>query len=249
MLINLDAKSLEWVTAVYLSGDKVGRQELANGDDIHARNQMGLKLPDRTTAKRFLFRTIYCDESGGGAYAFANDPEFSHVSSRTSYWQERIDQFYLKYKDLAKWHQTILTDVGQTGRLSMPWGREYVFLRKEKNGEKLWPKTQIYNYPVQGLGAELMSIVRVSLAKRLRAMQLEHKEVATVHDSVLIDAPQENLAPICKCVYNVFRDVPKNFERLFGIPFDMELNVEIQAGPTWGNMQLVDKETLLCVSK
>lgn len=249
MLINLDAKSLEWVTAVYLSGDEVGRAELKEGFDIHSRNQDALHLPTRTIAKVFLFRTIYCDEAGGGAYAFANDPEFAHVSSSTRYWQERIDGFYLKYKGLAKWHSTILTTVGQSGRLSMPYGREYVFLRKEKNGEKLWPKTQIYNYPVQGLGAELMAIVRVSLAKRLAALAIEHKLVATVHDSVLIDAPEETLAPICKVVYDVFRDVPKNFEKLFGIPFDMDLNVEIQAGPTWGNMQLVDKETLLCVSK
>ncbi len=239
MLINLDAKSLEWVTAVFLSGDKIGRAELASGDDVHARNQAALALPERTTAKRFLFRTIYCDEESGGAYAFANDPEFSHVSSSTRYWQERIDKFYLKYKDLAKWHTEILTTVGASGRLSMPWGREYVFLRKEKNGEKVWPKTQIYNYPVQGLGAELMAIVRVSLAKRLAAMKLEHKLVATVHDSVLIDAPEESVDKIIPIVYNVFRDVPMNFERLFNIPFDMKLNVEIQTGPTWGNMEVV----------
>jgi DNA polymerase I-like protein with 3'-5' exonuclease and polymerase domains len=124
----------------------------------------------------------------------------------------------------------------------MPWGREYVFLRTERNGEKKWPKTQIYNYPVQGLGAELMAIVRVSLAKRLAAANIKLEIIATVHDSVLIDAPEENLAPISAIVYNVFRDVPKNFERLFGIPFDMELNVEIHAGPTWGNMQLLDKD-------
>ncbi len=248
MLINLDTKSLEWVAAVYLSGDKIGREELNSGDDIHERNQSDLKLPTRLVAKRFLFRTIYCDEESGGAYAFANDPEFSHVSTSTRYWQERINQFYFKYKGLAKWHTHLLTTVGSVGRLSMPWGREYVFLRKEKNGEKIWPKTQIYNYPVQGLGAELMAIVRVSLAKRLAAGMLKAKLVGTVHDSVLIDAPQETLAPISAMVYNVFRDVPRNFEKLFGIPFDLDLNVEIQAGPTWGNMQVIDRSMIDNVS-
>ncbi len=239
MLINLDARSLEWVAAVYLSGEKIGREELNSGDDIHERNQSTLKLPTRVIAKRFLFRTIYCDEESGGAYAFANDPEFSHISTSTRYWQERIDKFYLKYKDLAKWHVHLLQTVGNSGRLSMPWGREYVFLRTERNGEKKWPKTQIYNYPVQGLGAELMAIVRVSLAKRLAATKLEHKLVATVHDSVLIDAPKESVDKIIPIVYNVFRDVPMNFERLFNIPFNMKLNVEIQTGPTWGNMEVV----------
>ncbi len=125
----------------------------------------------------------------------------------------------------------------------MPWGREYAFLRQEKKGEKHWPKTQIYNYPVQGLGAELTAIVRVSLAKRLAAMRLAApvKLVNTVHDSVLIDTPKENVDTVVKLVNNVFMDVPRNFERLFGLPFDVALNVEIKTGPNWGMMEKVDE--------
>ncbi len=240
MLIECDGKSLEWVCAAYLSQDKVAKQELAEGLDIHANNQKDLALPDRIIAKRFLFRTIYCDEDNGGAYAFAGDPDYAHVSTSKKYWQQRIDAFYQKYSGLAKWHRQLLIDVGKSsGRLSMPWGREYVFLRREKNGEKHWPKTQIYNYPVQGLGAELMSIVRVSLARRLRALNVEVKLVNTVHDSVLIDTPKENVDTVVKLCKTVFMDVPGNFNRLFGLEFDVALNVEIKCGPNWGAMKVV----------
>jgi DNA polymerase I-like protein with 3'-5' exonuclease and polymerase domains len=242
MLIELDAKQLEFVAAMYLSGDKVGREELSSGVDIHASNQGAFALPTRLVAKTFLFRSIYCDEAGGGAYAFSLDPDFSHVSNSKRWWQGKIDAFYTKNSGLAKWHSHLLTQVGLTGRLSMNWGREYIFLRKQNSrGENVWPKTQIYNYPVQGLGAELMAIVRVSLAKRLAAMRLAApvKLVNTVHDSVLIDTPKENVDKVIETVQNVFKDVPGNFTRLFGLEFDVALNVEIKLGPNWGQMEVV----------
>ena len=123
----------------------------------------------------------------------------------------------------------------------MPWGREYVFLRKEdRHGNKQWPKTQIYNYPVQGLGAELMAIARVSLMKRIKTTGIHALPVVTVHDSILLDTEEKEVDKVLPLIYNVFKDVPKNFERLFGVPFDVALNVEVQVGPTWGDMKDVD---------
>ncbi len=240
-LIIADAKSLEWVTACYLSGDKIGREELASGTDVHAVNQEALRLPSRNVAKVFLFRTIYCDETSGGAYGFSHDPEFTHVSSSTRYWQDRIDSFFTKYKGLAEWHAKLLSTVGDTGRLVMPWGREFPFyLKQNTRGDRVWPKTQIYNYPVQNLGAELMAIVRVSLMKRIKAAGLSALLVGTVHDSVLIDATSSEIDRTCQIIRGVFSDLPRNFEKLFGIPFDMTLNVEIKVGNNWGNAEVIN---------
>ncbi len=246
MLINADAKALEFLTCLYLSRDPVGMQEYNSGLDVHEKNQSDLRLPTRTIAKVFLFRTIYCDEQQGGAWGFSHDPDFNHVSSSVKFWQGKIDAFYYKYNGIAKWHKELLRTVGSSGRLLMPWGRNYTFNRKPNNkGDLVWPKTMIYNYPVQGLGAELMAIVRVSLMRRMKQATLEAMLVSTVHDSVLVDAPENEVDQVCKLIFEVFRDVPKNFERLFKIKFDMELKVEIQKGNTWGEMALVTKESLL----
>src|SRR5579864_691463 len=96
-LVNIDAKQLEWVCAVYLSGDKIGREELLAELDIHADNQTRLGLPTRTVAKTFLYRSIYADELSGGAYAFSVDPNFTHVSSSSRWWQAKLDAFFTKY--------------------------------------------------------------------------------------------------------------------------------------------------------
>ena len=60
MLINVDIKGLEVVVAAQLSGDKVLRKEILDGEDIHGNNQKTFKLGEgnagRLIAKTFKFR-------------------------------------------------------------------------------------------------------------------------------------------------------------------------------------------------
>ena len=56
MLIQTDASQLEWRTALALSEDWVGINEIVSGEDTHAKNQEAFELPSRLIAKIFLFR-------------------------------------------------------------------------------------------------------------------------------------------------------------------------------------------------
>ena len=61
-IVNVDAKSLEWATYLFLSQDPVGMEEWyavchdPTKHDIHKANQMAFNLPSRLIAKVFLFR-------------------------------------------------------------------------------------------------------------------------------------------------------------------------------------------------
>jgi DNA polymerase I-like protein with 3'-5' exonuclease and polymerase domains len=112
----------------------------------------------------------------------------------------------------------------------MPTGRCYTF--QSKNGE--WPRTQILNYPVQGLGHDLMAIARVSLRKRLLKNNLKSLLISTVHDSIVLDCPEKEVDNCVQLVRDVFRDIPDNFKRLFGVEFNLPMRVEIEVGDTWG---------------
>ena len=177
MLLQADAKALEWVCATYLSQDKTAIQEIWDGTDQHTDNQLRFGLPSRLIAKTFVFRLIY----GGSAYSYANDPNFTDVSKQESFWQNVIDEFYKKYSDLGKWHKEIVNQAMRDRQLTMPTGRVYKYEPDIKYGKAKWPRTKILNYPVQGLGADLMAIARVSLANRIKDMQ-GIKLVNTVHD-------------------------------------------------------------------
>jgi len=234
ILIHSDVKSLELVTAAYLSRDEILIEEIKSGLDIHALNQARFNLPERVIAKTFVFRLIY----GGQAYSYAHDPAFTHVSSSQKYWQRVIDDFYTKYKTIAKWHQELVRTVLRDGQLVMPTGRVYSFPQADvANREWFW-RPKILNYPVQGTGADLVAIGRVTAWKRLRKLGIPVLWQATVHDSIDIDV--DNDLEVCYNIYKTveksIQDVPENFERLFNVKFDLPINSEITMGPSLEEM-------------
>jgi DNA polymerase I-like protein with 3'-5' exonuclease and polymerase domains len=229
MLIEADAHMLEVVCAAYLSQDEVLCQEIRDGVDIHTNNQERFKLPNRTIAKIFKFRLIY----GGSCWSYALDKEFNWISDDPKYWQGIIDEYYHKYQGLHKWHEQIVSEASKTGKLVMPTGRIYTYQPYWKRDRWVWPRTTILNYPVQGLGQDLMAIARVSAYKRLREKGLF---INTVHDSIIVDA-FENITEICKGLQQVFIDVPENFQRLFNVPFNLPMKAEVKIGKDWKNME------------
>lgn len=234
MLLQADAKQLEWVGAAFLSQDKTAIKEIWDGTDMHSDNQARFGLPSRLIAKTFVFRLIY----GGSAYSYANDPNFS---GNETFWQDVIDQFYAKYDGLKAWHDRLMFLAKRDRKLTMPTGREYYYEPEVTQWGVKYPRTKILNYPVQGLGADLMSIARVSLKNRLASHQ-GVKMVNTVHDSIILDYDDKlcYTNSIVKIVNDCFEDVPKNFQKLFGHEFNLPMRVECQVGPTWGNMEIVE---------
>lgn len=231
-ILQADAKALEWVVGAYLSQDKVAYQEIVDQVDQHSLNQKAFGLPSRLIAKKFVFRLMY----GGSAYSYANDPDFTDVSRSEKFWQKVIDKFYEKYYGLARWHTEIVQQVTLTGQLVMPTGRIYKFER-DKRGE--WPVTTIKNYPVQGLGADLMSIARVSFRKRFHNEGINGFLVNTVHDSIVVDCHASEVGRVVRLFDSVFSDIPRNFERLFGVEFNLPLRCECGAGPNMKELEVV----------
>jgi DNA polymerase I-like protein with 3'-5' exonuclease and polymerase domains len=229
-------KGLEAVAVAYLSKDPVLTKELQDGEDLHSNNQKALNLPNRLIAKTFLFRIIY----GGGAYSFANDPEFASVGYNEKQWQEVIDQFYRKYSRLYQWHKEIVQEVIETRKLTVKsTGRIYEFA--PINGK--WPETQIKNFAVQGLGADIVALARVSLHNRLKRLREQEERwkqcllVGTVHDSLVLDYNEKvcYTNEVANLIEGVFEDLPRNFNKMFGVEFNLDVRVEQEFGKCWAS--------------
>ena len=246
MLVNLDIKSLEWVTIVWMAQDAVGMAEILQGVDQHGENQRTFGLPERRIAKIFVFRLIY----GGSKWAYALDSDFNYISKSPAYWQKVIDKFYEKYSGIQRQHALWIRTVTETGQLVMPTGRVFKFERyPNRRGELEWPRTQILNYPVQGTGHDIVTIARVSLHKRIKAD--EHLSsrvdfVSTVHDSIVLDvkfdASSKEFTSLVNVILGVFRDVPNNFKLLFKADLNLPIQAEISVGQ---NLNELTSENLL----
>jgi DNA polymerase I-like protein with 3'-5' exonuclease and polymerase domains len=237
-LIQCDAKGLEIYCGAYLSQDKVLMEELVQGLDIHRLNQEALGLPPgdigRLIAKIFIFRLMY----GGSAYSYAHDSDFMGVSTSEKFWQAKIDAFYNKYKGFRDWHIKIVRDATRNGYLLMPTGRRYDFeLVRNFRGELEPPQTTIKNYPVQGLGADVMAIARVSFKRRWNNENVNGVLINTVHDSIVCDIAGCEAGKVANLFHSVFMDLPANFKRVFGVEFNLPLRCEVKYGKNMLEME------------
>jgi DNA polymerase I-like protein with 3'-5' exonuclease and polymerase domains len=236
MLINADAKALEWLGVVYLSKDKRGYYEIREEIDQHTSNQEDFGLPSRLIAKKFVFRLVY----GGSAYAYANDADFTDVSTKEKFWQKVIDKFYLKYSGVREWHESLMEQAMLSGQLVIPTGRVFTFTQEMKGGQLVWPRTTILNYPVQGFGADLMLLARIQVHQRLKDLKdVGVLPVCTVHDSIVYDAPKEWVDQVVEAMYASWDYLPQAFKRAFGVEFDLPTKVEVQVGNDWKHMERV----------
>ena len=238
MLVQIDANALEWRSAVALSNDAVGIKELNEKLDVHSSNQKAFELPSRLVAKLYLFRTIY----RGSGYAFAKDNAFSHVSRDPTFWDGINDKFYKKYSGLDRWHNSLAKLCAERKAYISPFGREFRFTPKDDGG---LPWSVFTNYPVQSFGADIVSIARVSLFRRLKDYSREIRLISTVHDSIIADCPDKNVADIGKLMYECFNDVPKNVKKIWGIDLPIDFPGEVKVGKNLAQMRKVKYEEFL----
>lgn len=244
MLVAVDASALEWRTLLQLSQDPVGMQEvvdyLSGKDplDVHLKNQQHFKLPERVIAKRFLFRTIY----KGSGWAFARDPEFTHVSSDPKYWDNLNEEFYKKYSVIDSTHKAWWEIVKNGNPIIGPTGRSWTIdIVRTNHGELKIPWTTLTNYPVQGTGADVMMIARISFYRRLKLSGLPVLVVSTVHDSIVVDVEDQYISQVVNLFYQVFDDLALNMSRTFKMDWNVPLGCECKFGKDLLHMEKIGR--------
>jgi DNA polymerase-1 len=237
VLVNADVKGLELFVAADLSGDETMREELRNKVDLHAANQLRFRLPDRVTAKRFVFKLLY----GASAYGYFTDADFIGVGYSQRQWQAVIDEFYAKYTGIAKWHIEIIKQSKRDGYLSIPSGRYYNFpARKDKWGRWGWHEQAIKNYPVQGFGADIVKLARVEFFKRFVASGLPGEFICTVHDSLVVDTPQEVCYTIGRMLKESVESTPLLMKQWFNYDFSLPMFCEVSVGSNIRDMKEIN---------
>jgi DNA polymerase-1 len=233
MIVNVDAKALEWCVGSWLANDELAIREIIDGKDMHSDNQQVFGLPSRLIAKKFIFRLIF----GGSAYSYANDPDFTDVSTNKRYWERVIQAFHDKYQGWSKWWIDQLFQVTQTKQIVSPFGRVWTFNQVQKyNGDWAWPETTIKNYPVQGTSADLMCLSRVLTKKEFKERNINGVLITTVHDSIVADVVDEDVEKTCVMFKEVFDSVPDEVKRIFGIEYPLPFRCEVSYGPNMGQL-------------
>lgn len=235
MYVQADAKQLEWRTILLLSGDPTGIDEINKGEDTHENNRVAFSLPDRGIAKIYLFRTIF----RGSGWAFANDNAFSHVSDDPDYWDDINRMFFTKYSRIDACHREWFKAVAARRPIVGPTGSRW-YPPLDKYGGVDEPAAA--NYPVQGTGADIVATARVAIWREIRRRGKSNEWLLcnTVHDSIVIDCPKDDVQEVANMMYEVFDKLPEILYNRFKWKVAIPLPAECKVGPNLLEMKDIE---------
>ena len=215
-ILEIDFAQLEFRTAVYLSQDKQGMEDIKNNIDVHqyTADIIGVSRQD---AKAHTFKPLY-----GGVTGTEDEKRY-------------YTKFLEKYKDIKKWHENLQSEAIRYKRVKLPTGREYAFPYAERTpwGGSTYG-TQIKNYPVQGITtADIVPLACINIYKLMKEQDVKSLLVNTVHDSIVADVypgEEDVMSKIFKQgTSNVIPSLKEYYKINFNVPLDTETKIGINS--------------------
>ena len=242
VLIEADYSQLELRIAADYACEKHMIKIYRNGGDIHTETAMTLnggKEPsyeDRTKAKPVNFGFLYGMFAKGFVdYAFDNYGQIFTQQEAERY----RDLFFAKYSGLPEWHREMEYLCELQGGVANRFGRFRALpdIYKQNKWERGSAVRKAINTPVQSTGSDLLISSCVEIDAKL-GKQMDLKIVGTVHDSILVDVPED-------CAYQAAKEMQKIMEHpeimdIFDVSFKVPLVADVAIG-AWGKGKEIDE--------
>ncbi len=144
----------------------------------------------------------------------------------------------LNIRDKAR--NTVFTRFGENqavGKYQSWTGKIYTFQEnavKTKRDDiwRYWSMPDIQNYPVQGTASDLVAM-QVGQVFEYLLDKPYCLLVNEIHDSIILDCRLEQKDLIVKEVPRIMESVDENFQKFFGLGFNVPVKVDVKVGKSW----------------
>ena len=220
-----DYSQIELRILAHITGDEHMQQAFLNGEDIHrstAAKIYGIPQEEvtsrlRSSAKAINFGIMY----GKGAYSLAKDIGVS-VKEADAF----LKNYLAAFPKVSGYMDKTIADAKACGYVSTLFGRRRALpelassnFNVRSSGERM-----ARNTPIQGTAADVIKLAMVRVWKRLRNEKMESRLILTVHDELIVEAPQaeaEKAAQILR-------------EEMEGcVQYAVPLSTDVHAGKNW----------------
>ena len=202
------------------------------GQDIHAVTASRLfdvpldqvSYEQRGLGKTINFATIY----GVSAFGLSNRTTMGPAEA-----QEFLEQYFSTYPKVRQYIDDTIRSAGELGYVETLAGRRRNFGELKQRlpfNQRQALERQAINAPIQGTAADITKVAMSNLHHRLQSMGLRAKMLLQVHDELVLEVPHEELETVSVLVREVM-------ESAFDL--DVPLQVDIEAGPNWYDMEHV----------
>ena len=227
LLVSADYSQIELRLLAHVADIPALRESFARGEDIHARTasevfgvpMAGMDPMTRRRAKAINFGIIY----GISGFGLARQLGITPGEARTY-----IDAYFVRYPGIRAYMERTKEEARINGYVSTPYGRRcWVPGIADKNpARRSYAERQAINAPLQGGAADIIKRAMVRLPKALKEAGLRSRLLLQVHDELLFEAPEAEVAALTELARRVMESAA-----VLSVP----LVVETGSGRTWAD--------------
>jgi DNA polymerase-1 len=225
VIISADYSQIELRIMAHLSQDEGLLKAFAAGEDIHRATaaeifgceREAVSSEQRRYAKVINFGLIY----GMSAFGLASQLGVDRASA-----QSYIERYFARYPGVRDYMQNTREAAKRQGYVETFFGRRlWVPEINSPNGmRRQGAERAAINAPMQGTAADLIKLAMIAVHGWLAEQKLSTRIIMQVHDELVLEVPENELALI-----------KENLPRLMGsvAKLDVPLLVEVGTGPNW----------------
>ena len=225
VVVSADYSQIELRIMAHLSGDTALVKAFREGADIHratAADVFGVPI-DRVSVdqRRYIkavnFGLIY----GMGPFGLAQQLGIERAAA-----QQFIDRYFQRYPGVAQYMQATREFARQHGYVETVFGRRLYLpdIKAAGGPRRSGAERAAINAPMQGTAADLVKLAMIAVADWIDRGQLASRLVLQVHDELVLEVPEHELA-------RVKDELPGRMTSVASL--SVPLVVDVGAGPNW----------------
>ncbi len=224
-IVSADYSQIELRIMAHLSQDAGMLNAFANNEDIHratAAEIFGVERSavdneQRRYAKVINFGLIY----GMSAFGLAQNLNIERSAA-----QSYIERYFARYPGVRQYMQETREIAKQNGYVETYFGRRlWVPEINSSNGmRRAGAERAAINAPMQGTAADLIKLAMIAVQNWLTSEKLNTKLIMQVHDELVLEVPDNELALVREKLPELMQNVAK---------LDVPLLAEVGVGSNW----------------
>jgi DNA polymerase-1 len=224
-LVSADYSQIELRIMAHLSNDAGLLGAFARGEDVHratAAEVFGItplevSNEQRRAAKAINFGLIY----GMSAFGLAKQIDVDRTSAQTY-----MDRYFARYPGVARYMEETRAAARENGYVETVFGRRLWLpeIRSSNVGRRQGAERAAINAPMQGTAADLIKLAMIAVQGWLDKEGLQAKLIMQVHDELVLEVPDAELAVVKAALPPLMAGVAK-----LAVP----LIAEVGVGANW----------------
>jgi DNA polymerase-1 len=229
VLISADYSQIELRVLAHIADIPQLVQAFADGVDIHAltASEMfgvpveGMPAEVRRRAKAINFGIIY----GISAFGLANQLGIGRDEARAY-----IAKYFERFPGIRDYMEAMKAEARRNGYVRTIFGRKchFAWINSKNMAERSFHERAAINAPIQGSAADIIRRAMIRMDGALKAARLSAKMLLQVHDELIFEVPDEEVAATLPVVSRVMEDAPHP-----AVQLRVPLHVDARAAHNW----------------